>query len=100
MRSAGKAARFEEKNTHTTFLSEDLKELYHLGGLNVDGRLILKRILKKYGMTIWTVAGSCGHSVAQLGSTRGGQFVDQLSDCQLHEQISLFDPRTFRMQAT
>jgi hypothetical protein len=38
----------------TELKSEDLNERDILGGLDIDGRIILKRIIKKYGGRVWT----------------------------------------------
>jgi hypothetical protein len=39
---------------HTQFLSENLKGRDHLENIDVDGRVILKWILKKYGGRVYT----------------------------------------------
>jgi hypothetical protein len=36
------------------YLLENLKKRDHLGYLGVDGRIILKRMLKKCGVTVWS----------------------------------------------
>jgi hypothetical protein len=38
---------------HTTFESQSLKESYHLRDLDVDGMIILKWILKTWGVGVW-----------------------------------------------
>jgi hypothetical protein len=53
MRWAGHVARKEEREVHTGFWWGDLREGDHLGDPGIDGRIILKCILKKwYGA--WT----------------------------------------------
>jgi len=42
---------------HTEFLSEDLKERYHLVIVSVNGKTVLKRILKIKG----TLDSSCSY---------------------------------------
>jgi hypothetical protein len=60
---------------HTTFLSENLKGGDNLGDLNIDGRAILKWILKINDTRMWLdsddsgqvpVAGSCEHGSTLL----------------------------------
>jgi hypothetical protein len=60
------------------------------GDLSVDGRIILKWILKNQSVRMWTgfiwlktggpVAGSCKHNNEPSCSTEGLRFLDQLSD--------------------
>jgi hypothetical protein len=45
-RCAGHSVRMGETNVKNV-LSENLKVRHHLGELNVDGRIILKRVFKK-----------------------------------------------------
>jgi hypothetical protein len=40
--------------THTGFWWENLKEIYHLEELEVDGRITLKLILKECNERMWT----------------------------------------------
>jgi hypothetical protein len=50
-----------------------------VGGLRIDGRIILKWILKKYGVRMWTgfvsrygpMAGFCEHGNEPSGSVKG-----------------------------
>jgi hypothetical protein len=42
--------------------------------LNVEGRIILKGVLKKYGARMWT--GSCGHGTESLDSLKCAKFLD------------------------
>jgi hypothetical protein len=49
MRWAGHGARMEKREVHTGFWWGDLREGDHLGDPGVDGRIILKRIVKKWG---------------------------------------------------
>jgi hypothetical protein len=39
---------------HTTFFVGNMNGRHHLGDISVDGRIILKRILNKYGVMMWT----------------------------------------------
>ena len=39
---------------HTGFWWENLREKYHFEDLGVDGRIILKRIFKKWDGKAWT----------------------------------------------
>jgi hypothetical protein len=43
----------EKGEIHTKFWSENLKGRDHLGNPHVDGRIKLKRIVKKEGMKVW-----------------------------------------------
>jgi hypothetical protein len=56
----------------------------YFGYLDLDRRILLKRMLKKQGVRIWNVfswlricptVGYCGHSDI-LGSTKGTEFLD------------------------
>jgi hypothetical protein len=60
-----------------------------------DGTIILKWILKKYGVRAgfcWLrsdpVADSCEHGNEPSGSINGGEFIDQLSSYQLLKENS------------
>jgi hypothetical protein len=54
MKWAGHIARMVEKEVHTGFWWGDLRECDHLGDPGVDGRIILKCILKKWDVGAWT----------------------------------------------
>jgi hypothetical protein len=49
MKWAGHVARMGKREVHTGFWWGDLREGDHLGGPGVDGRIILKRIVKPWG---------------------------------------------------
>jgi hypothetical protein len=48
----------------------------------IDWRIILRWILKKYGMKVW-VASFCAHSKDLSDYITDREFVDQMSNCQL-----------------
>jgi hypothetical protein len=65
----------------------NLKERDRLQDLGVDGRIILNWILKKLGVTVWTrfhwlKTGFCECYKMPSGSVNGGEFLDQMRDCQ------------------
>jgi hypothetical protein len=70
---------------HTTsLLYQNRHERNNLGGVGVDGRIILNWILKKLGVTMWTgfiqlrrVSSGCSHEHASelSGSTKCGNFL-------------------------
>jgi hypothetical protein len=60
-------------------LSENVKGRGHLRDIDIDGRIIFKRILNR-------VADSCEHGNKHLGSIKSGGFVDQLSNYQLFKK--------------
>jgi len=43
-----------EKRTCTGFWWENLREIDHLGDPGVDGRIILRWILRKWDVGVWT----------------------------------------------
>jgi hypothetical protein len=51
---AGHVARREKLEIRTQFWSENLKGRDHLEDVGVDGRIILKWILRKWDVTVWT----------------------------------------------
>jgi hypothetical protein len=65
-----------------------VKERDHSEGLDVNGRTILKRILKRGGCGVDltdtglgpVAVGFCEQGDEPFGSIKGGQFLDQLSD--------------------
>jgi hypothetical protein len=65
MRWAGHVARIGKTQMHTGFWWGDLREGDHLGDPGLDGRIILKRIFKKWNGA-WT-----GFSLLRIG-TGGG----------------------------
>jgi hypothetical protein len=76
---------------HTTFSLQTRMEEITLGPSVVDGRIILKLILKKHGVRMWIgfvwlkiafTGGLCEHRNATLRSIKGSEFLDLLSDCQ------------------
>jgi hypothetical protein len=69
-----------------------------LGDLNVDGLIILKYSLKKYGVRIrngfiWlmieTSGGSCEHGIECSDSIKIREFIDLLSDYLLLSSVEL-----------
>jgi hypothetical protein len=60
------ALRYEKCIHH--FLYENRHERDNLGGLGVDGRIILNWILKKLGVTMWIGSYSSGEIVQWLFS--------------------------------
>jgi hypothetical protein len=66
----------------TKFFSENLKRREHLEDIGTDkswGRRRRKK-KKKPGCEQGPMAGSCKHGNECLGSTKGGEFLDQLSN--------------------
>ena len=64
---------------------EKLRERDHLVGPGVDGRIILRRIFRKWDVRIWTglrwlriekVAGTCECCNEPWGSIKCGEFLD------------------------
>jgi hypothetical protein len=53
-RWAGHVARVEDRRVETVFWWGGLRERYHLEYLDIDGRMILKRIFNKCGGLAWT----------------------------------------------
>jgi hypothetical protein len=39
---------------YTTFLSNKLKRREHVGDLNIEGKIILRRVLRKQAVKVWT----------------------------------------------
>jgi hypothetical protein len=90
----------------TEFHSEHQKGIDHLEDLDVNGRIMLKRILKR-DMSLWTgspipeecaVVRYCEHDNETWGSTEAGKFLDQLSDYQFLRKDSAswkFDLNTY-----
>ena len=56
MRWVGQVARRGEWEVYTGFCWQILKERDRFGYLGVDGRIILRRIFRKWVMGIWTVS--------------------------------------------
>jgi len=63
----------------------NLKEKYHLGDPDVDGRIILRRIFRKWEVGVWTgsswlrvgqVTGTCEWGNEPSGSIKCGEFLD------------------------
>jgi hypothetical protein len=82
---------------NTNFRLGNLRGGDHLEDLGVDGRIILRWIVRKWGEKVWTeciwlrwgpVAGCCEHGNELSGSIKGGKFLDQLSNCYLQEKDS------------
>ena len=54
MKWPGHVARMGERTGLYTVWWRNLKEKYHLEDQNVDGRIILRRIFKKWDLGVWT----------------------------------------------
>jgi hypothetical protein len=54
MRWAGHLARMGRREAYTGFWWGNLRERDHLGDTGVDGRIILKWILMKWDVRVWT----------------------------------------------
>jgi hypothetical protein len=54
MRWAGHVARMGKGETRTGFWCGNLRERDHLGDPDVDGRIILRWIFRKWDMGVWT----------------------------------------------
>jgi hypothetical protein len=75
-------------DTHTKFWSENLKGRDHLEDLYVGGRGLLKWILTKLGVKLWTVfdsgegqvMSSCKHGNEISGSMKDRKFLDYLGN--------------------
>jgi hypothetical protein len=78
---AGHAARIKDVRNAYTILAENLKVRVHLEDVGVDGKE--ERGMDSSRSEKVPVAGSCEHGNEHLGFIKGGEFSDQLSDCQL-----------------
>jgi hypothetical protein len=67
-------------------LLEKLRERDHLGDPDLDRRIILMWLFKKWDMGVWTrlrietVAGTCECGNESLDSVKCGEFLDYLSN--------------------
>jgi hypothetical protein len=59
---------------------ENLKEREHFGDVGIDGRIILKWNLKKYGSRWGPMAGCCENGKERFGSINGGEILYQYID--------------------
>jgi hypothetical protein len=86
---------------HTVFWWGDLRERRHLKDLDIDGRIVLKRVLKKrdrgsryciYLAQDRQFAGACERGDEPSSSTKCGEFVNYLSFSErtLLHGVSLF----------
>jgi hypothetical protein len=75
---------------HTKFWVENLKRRDHVEDRGRDGKIVLKWIMRKQDVRLWTgfiwlVLGSSSGSFElgnePLGSIKGEEFIDLLSDC-------------------
>jgi len=66
MRWAGHVARMGRGEAYTGFWWGNLRESDHLGHLGVDGRIILRWILRKWDVVVWT-----GSSWFRIGTVGG-----------------------------
>jgi hypothetical protein len=74
-----------ERSKNCSFICENLKGRDHLKDLSIDGRIILKKILKKLGVRMWTASeygpqeDCCEHGNEPLGYLKGRELSVQLS---------------------
>jgi hypothetical protein len=54
MRWAGHIIRMGKEDACTEFWWRNLRERYHLIDPDVDGRIILRQIFRKWGVRVWT----------------------------------------------
>jgi hypothetical protein len=75
------------RETCTGFRWENLRERDHWGDPGVDGRIIIKRILKKWDVGVWTgliwlridqLAGTCECGNETSGFIKCGEFLGWL----------------------
>jgi hypothetical protein len=73
---------------NTKILSKIFHRRDSLGDLGVDGRMMLKWVLERLGVMVWAGFNWAGllFSVSTSNSTKGGKFLDQLSNCELFKQ--------------
>jgi hypothetical protein len=56
-----------------------LKRSDNLGNLHINGRMILKRFLQKWGVRVWTgFSRLCEHGNEPSSSIKGREFPDKL----------------------
>jgi hypothetical protein len=64
----------------TKFLSKNLKGRVHSEDLGIEGKIILERILGRYGGRVWSgygsVADPCEHGNEPSASIKGEEFLD------------------------
>jgi len=81
---------------HAGFWRRNMNERDHLEDLGVDGKLMLKWILSRIagrgldsaGLTQGEVEGRCERGIETSGSTKCGEFLDWLKNCQLNKMDS------------
>jgi hypothetical protein len=70
---------------HESILWRNLKKRHYLEGLGVDGKIIIKQVIRKQAERVWTeffcseqgpMAGSCGRGNEHSGSIKCREFLN------------------------